>query len=88
MKLDNVIGKNELKVNFNINIIFVVSSQRQAEKFANTLEEPRIFHKNPTSDLKITYLKGPEKPKKIMNMIGMVIFLEDLKTTQKSWLYD
>ncbi len=47
---------------------FVVSGQRQAEKFADAIEESyqESLHRAPTPDLRITYLRGPEEVKRFM----------------------
>ena len=47
---------------------FVVSGERQVEKFANAIEESyqESLHRAPTPDLRITHLKGPEDVKKFM----------------------
>ena len=47
---------------------FVVSGQRQVEKFANAIEESyqESLHRAPTPDLRITHLHGSEEVKKFM----------------------
>ncbi len=47
---------------------FVVSGQRQAEKFADAIEESyqESLRRVPTPDLRITYLRGPEEVKRFM----------------------
>ena len=47
---------------------FVISGQRQVEKFANAVEESyqESLHRAPTSDLKITHLRGSEEIKNFM----------------------
>ncbi len=47
---------------------FVVSGQRQVEKFANAIEESyqESLHRTSTPDLRITHLRGSEEVKKFM----------------------
>ena len=47
---------------------FVVSGQRQVEKFANAIEESykESLHRTQTPDLRITHLHGSEEVKKFM----------------------
>ncbi len=47
---------------------FVVSGQRQVEKFANAIEESyqESLHRAPAPDLRITYLRGSDEVKKFM----------------------
>ena len=47
---------------------FVVSGQIQVEKFANAIEESyqESLYREPTSDLRITHLRGSEEIKKFM----------------------
>lgn len=47
---------------------FVVSGTKQAEMFANAIEESyqEYLHRVPTPDLKITHLRGSEEVKKFM----------------------
>lgn len=47
---------------------FVVSGQRQVEKFANAIEESyqESLHRAPAPDLRITYLRGSDEIKKFM----------------------
>ena len=47
---------------------FVVSGQRQVERFANAIEESyqESLRRTPTPDLKITHLRGSEEIKKFM----------------------
>ena len=47
---------------------FIVSGQRQVEKFANAIEESyqESLHRAPTPDLRITHLRGSEVVKKFM----------------------
>lgn len=47
---------------------FVVSGQRQVEKFANAIEESyqESLHRAATPDLRITHLRGSEEIKKFM----------------------
>ena len=47
---------------------FVVSGQRQVEKFANAIEESyqESLHRVPAPDLRITHLRGLEEVKKFM----------------------
>jgi len=47
---------------------FVVSGQRQVEKFADAIEESyqESLHRAPAPDLRITHLRGPEEVKKFM----------------------
>ncbi len=47
---------------------FVVSGQRQAEKFADTIEESyqESLHRVSTPELRITYLRGSDEIKKFM----------------------
>ena len=57
---------------------FVVSGQRQVEKFANAIEESyqESLHRAPTPDLRITHLHGSEEVKK---------FMAKRNTTKGSW---
>ena len=47
---------------------FVVSGQRQVEKFANAIAESyqESLHRTPTPDLRITHLRGSEEIKNFM----------------------
>ena len=47
---------------------FVVSGQRQVEKFANAIEESyqESLHRDPTPDFEITYLRGAAEVKEFM----------------------
>ena len=47
---------------------FVVSGEKQAEKFANAIEESyqESLHRTPMSDLRITYLRGSSEVKEFM----------------------
>ena len=47
---------------------FVISGEKQVEKFANAIEESQqeSLHRAPTPNLGITYLKGSEEVKKFM----------------------
>lgn len=47
---------------------FVVSGEKQVEKFANAIEESyqESLHRSPASDLKITHLRGVDEVKKFM----------------------
>ena len=47
---------------------FVVSGQRQVEKFANAIEESyqESLHRDPTPDFEITYLRGAAEIKEFM----------------------
>ena len=47
---------------------FVVSGQRQVEKFANAIEESyqESLYRAPTPDLRITHLHGSKEVKKFM----------------------
>ncbi len=47
---------------------FVVSGQRQVEKFVNAIEESyqESLHRAPTSDLRITHLRDSEEIKNFM----------------------
>ena len=47
---------------------FIISGQKQVEKFANAIEESyqESLHRTPTPDLGITHLRGLEEVKKFM----------------------
>ena len=46
---------------------FIVSGQRQVEKFVNAIEESyqESLHRAPTPDLRITHLRGSEEVKNL-----------------------
>ena len=47
---------------------FVISGEKQVEKFANAIEESyqESLHRATTPDLRITYLRGSDEVKKIL----------------------
>ena len=47
---------------------FIISGEKQAEIFANAIEESyqESLHRGPSTDLRITYLKGSEEVKRFM----------------------
>ena len=47
---------------------FVISGEKQVEKFANAIEESNqeSLHRATTPDLRITYLRGSDEVKKFM----------------------
>lgn len=47
---------------------FVISGEKQVEKFANAIEESyqESLHRATTPDLRITYLRGSDEVKKFM----------------------